>query len=540
MNTNGIQVGDVIEFQIEVYNQGSVSAMSYELVDYITAAFQFDASLNTGWTADNNGNARLSISNQLNPGQSRTHSLFLRLNGFSNLDDLVNHAEISTTLDSNGQVDSDVDSTADDINGNDAGGIPQTSTDNQLDGDGSVDEDDEDVAVVNVFDLALNKVNRDIRPYDIGETVTFDITVSNQGNVAANSFDVSDNYPEGLIFFQGQNPGWVVTGPNMVTYTHTGTFASGDEITLPIRLLIADDAPLAELMNFAEISDFETSDPFITDDFDSQPDTDITNDVGGTLNTSTDNMIDDNGLVDEDDHYPASVQIRAVDLALIKRVDRTSFNLGDEVTFIIEVHNQGTTDIRRIEIVDFLPANTFLRDDSWILSGGIASKEVTFLNPLRSGEVYTDQITLQIDPNASPGAFVNVAEISRVYDSQNVDVSSADIDSNPDAIIDNDAGGMPVTAMDDYLLGTGLDDEDDSDPALIFVPMIELTQSCVCLNNATQSNDGQFRNELKITSISGENWFIDNQFDFFSNSGSSPGSAISLSLIHISEPTRPY
>ena len=128
LNTNGIQVGDVIEFQIEVYNQGSVSAMSYELVDYITAAFQFDASLNTGWTADNNGNARLSISNQLNPGQSRTHSLFLRLNGFSDLDDLINHAEISTTLDSNGQVDSDVDSTADDINGNDAGGIPQTST----------------------------------------------------------------------------------------------------------------------------------------------------------------------------------------------------------------------------------------------------------------------------------------------------------------------------------------------------------------------------------------------------------------------------
>ena len=162
------------------------------------------------------------------------------------------------------------------------------------------------------------------------------------------------------------------------------------------------------------------------------------------------------------------------------------------------------------------------------MSGGIASKEVTFLNPLRSGEVYTDQITLQIDPNASPGAFVNVAEISRVYDSQNVDVSDADIDSNPDAIIDNDAGGMPVTAMDDYLLGTGLDDEDDSDPALIFVPMIELTQSCVCLNNATQSNDGQFRNELKITAISGENWFIDNQFDFFSNSGSSPGSAISI------------
>ncbi len=528
MTTNGIQVGDVIEFQIEVYNQGSVSAVSYDLIDYLTSAFQFDASLNTGWIADSNGNPRLSVSNQLNPGQSRTHSLFLRLNGFSDLDDLINRAEIATTLDSNGQVDSDVDSTADDIRGNDAGGIPDTSTDNQIDGDGAVDEDDEDAAIVNIFDLALNKVNRDIRAYDIGETVTFDITISNQGNVAANSFDVSDIYPQGLIFLQGQNPGWVATGPNMVTYTHTRSFESGDEITLPIRLLIADDAPLTELMNFAEISDFETSIPSIIDDFDSQPDTDITNDIGGTLNTSTDNMTDDNGVVDEDDHDPASVQIRAVDLALIKRVDRTSFNLGDEVTFIIEVHNQGTTDIRRIEIVDFLPANTFLRDDSWILSGGIASKEVAFLNPLRSGEVYTDQITLQIDPNASPGAFVNVAEISRVYDSQNVDVSGADIDSNPDAIIDNDAGGMPVTAMDDYLLGTGLDDEDDSDPALIFVPMIELTQSCVCLNNATQSNDGQFRNELKITSISGENWFIDNQFDFFSNSGSSPGAAMSI------------
>ncbi len=527
LTPNNNRYKDIIDFEIRVYNQGSVAATNYEIVDYISPAYHFDASLNPGWVY-NNGMAKLMINNPLLPGQDHKEKIRLKLVGSRNLDDLVNHAEISYTMDSNGNQDSDIDSTSDDDATNDIGGVVASNTDDLITDVGIIDEDDEDPAMVYIFDLALSKVNRDNRTYDAGEIVTFDIEVTNQGNVDASSFEIADIYPAGLIFNQSNNQGWTQVNPQLLKYQYNQVLAAGASVTVPVSFTIGNTNTQKDLMNYAEISGFVSADPSITQDFDSYPDTDMFNDVGGVPYTSTDGMILDHAIVDEDDHDPAGVSIRAIDLALIKKVSQTSYQLGSSVIFDIEVHNQGTAAIGKIQIVDFLPANMTLVDNAWTLdaSGAMAYKDVTFLSPLLPGKVYTDQIELQINANGPTGAYLNYAEISKVYDVQNNDISGNDIDSSPDAIMGNDAGGMPVSAMDDYLDGTGLDDEDDSDPAMIFVPTIEFSEECYCLNNASDSHNGQFRNEIKITSVSGEDWFIDFEYEFY-DIASAVGSPVS-------------
>ena len=78
---------------------------------------------------------------------------------------------------------------------------------------------------------------------------------------------------------------------------------------------------------------------------------------------------------DEDDHDPSEITVEQVfDLALRKTVvGNGPFEPGDNVTFRIEVINQGTLVATDIQISDYIPANFTLNDGNWTESGGIAS-----------------------------------------------------------------------------------------------------------------------------------------------------------------------
>ena len=121
----------------------------------------------------------------------------------------VNWAEISS--DGGG---TDVDSTPDDVQGNDAQPAgPNTPGDNVIDNSGG-DEDDHDPAGVSVatFDLALQKFYTSDTfgaPTDgviqAGSDVTFTITVTNQGTLDAGTFEVTDFLPAGFVL---NDPAW--------------------------------------------------------------------------------------------------------------------------------------------------------------------------------------------------------------------------------------------------------------------------------------------------------------------------------------------
>lgn len=95
----------------------------------------------------------------------------------------INFSEIKSAQDSLGATRGDIDSNPDDNPINDIGGEPGGPTDNLIDDDGTIDEDDHDPAMINVYDLALIKVTSTAGPYSVGQVVDFKITVYNQGTL---------------------------------------------------------------------------------------------------------------------------------------------------------------------------------------------------------------------------------------------------------------------------------------------------------------------------------------------------------------------
>ncbi|MGB4846399.1 MAG: hypothetical protein WBP41_00675, partial [Saprospiraceae bacterium] len=154
-----------------------------------------------------------------------------------------------------------------------------------------------------------------------------------------------------------------------------------------------------------------------------------------------------------------------VDLALVKNLDpgQTIVKGGDNVNFTITVTNQGQVTISQFTITDYIPLGFSLNDPDWTAgTAGSTGQSATIVltdgagllgaDGLIPGESVNVSITLIAAPNITSGIYTNLAEISLVYDTNGVDVSAADTDSNADNNDTNDPPG-----------------EDDIDPALICV-----------------------------------------------------------------------
>lgn len=97
-------------------------------------------------------------------------------------------------------------------------------------------------------------------------------------------------------------------------------------MTIAIDLVVNNTVNPTNVLNIAEIT-AGTDSRGRTNDVDSTPDTNPSNDPGGAVGTASDNVLTGNGtgaplgtdpVTDEDDQDPATVRI--VDLALIKEI----------------------------------------------------------------------------------------------------------------------------------------------------------------------------------------------------------------------------
>jgi len=510
------KINEDVTFYIDVYNQGDVTATEVVVSDYISSNFTFNPDKNPGWTTVGNM-AKYTYTNPLVPNDDFRLEIVLTVTGDSS-QDFANYAEISYTIDQFGNVNSDVDSTADDDNTNDVGAIANGSTDNEIFDDGTLDEDDHDVALVEVLDIALRKVVTDSRPYQPGERVTFNITVVNQGNVDVDYFTINDYYPSTLTFLvaPSQN-GWTTVSPGVISFTDDGGLLVGQSKIIQVTFLVGQFNPSEVIINTAEIADAR-SDSGNDRDLDSNPDSDPTNDL------LKDDEIADHGTIDEDDHDVAEISGLKVDLALTKRSNKTSVMRGDDVQFTITVYNQGEIKIDNILVVDYLPNFLIINDDKWEYDpvAGNAYYTIAVPNGLSPGanvEVTLDAI---VSEEATIALIDNYAEIMAATDMFGNDVAQYDCDSNPDGISNNDPGGRPDTEDDDEIMDPGDRDEDDSDPARVYIVDFDVTVECRCLGNATNSSNGQFRDIMIVTAKSGQNWYLDYVNGFFKNNSPDP------------------
>jgi len=319
--------GQTVSFNVDVINQGNVTVSDVSVVDYIPCGFQY-VSGSQAW-AVSGSQANTMLSGTLVPGQTKTLRIDLMVVACTTPNAWLNFAEIKSFEDINGLDISaqDIDSNADNINGNDDGGLADSPNDDYVDGNGkatggspldaatATDEDDHDPELIQVFDLALKKELVTNAPYIDGQPVTFNITVYNQGNVTAQSIVINDYVPIGYTYNSGLNPGWLGASPTL-TYAVPGTLAPGASVVVPlvlnIEMTMGGDK---NWINYAEIGSADNdTNPTNTPptDADSTPGSNTPQENAVLPGSPNDNNVNGGGPAagqDEDDHDPAGPRL---------------------------------------------------------------------------------------------------------------------------------------------------------------------------------------------------------------------------------------
>ncbi|MBK9107383.1 MAG: HYR domain-containing protein [Saprospiraceae bacterium] len=482
-----VKNGELITFQMIVTNQGNQQIPQFELTDYIETYFQFEPALNPDWSFAN-GKAKLKVNTAIKPKTEFIAEITLRLNSSLKPDKIINAAEISGMWNENSVVIKDEDSTPDDINGNDKGGVPNSNTDNIIDNN-NIDEDDHDSETLPVADLALRNISLNNEPVKRGEVVTFRMEIYNQGNIAASSIDIVNYISSNYVFDPVLNPGWNLNGGKAYT-TLQANLQPGSSTSIDIHLKLVQQN-INQLSNTAEIYAARDAGANVLVDYDSTPDNNPSNDNGGLLGTETDDLISDAGSLDEDDADPAAISIH--DLALILTTDQTKpVKKNQDITFQLTVCNQGNVTVSEHNVVFYTPLGLELSPsdhNGWFIMGGLLRKNTPSF--IASGECMTQEVIMRVKTDAIPSELLAKAEITGALDLFGNDISLRDWDSNPDLNPANDAGGVVSTPTDNIFNGDGVSDEDDADPAqllLMDLALIKLYNNGTSLKYKRQAN----------------------------------------------------
>ncbi|MEZ4987014.1 MAG: SdrD B-like domain-containing protein [Saprospiraceae bacterium] len=342
--------GDPVSFDVTVYNQGAVTAFDIIVEDYFNAAELTNVTFTVVGipiTTENSNTATIIFPgastsviaiDELMPGDAVTVTVTGEINAAFTGTSLVNNAEIIDASETDGgPTATDSDSPLTTINN---GMTNELATDNDINDeaagtpgtmDNAGDEDDYDPAQINVvqpgdFDLALTKTlaASPAGPYAPGDAVSFEVTVYNQGTVAAFDIDVADYFDAGELDFVSITAPTMTTGSNAVTITQVPTtpnfevneLMAGDAVTVTLNFTIDAAFTGTSLVNNAEIIDASETDGGTTATDSDSPLTTVND--GTTNELATDGDIDDeaagtpgtmDNAGDEDDYDPAQVTV---------------------------------------------------------------------------------------------------------------------------------------------------------------------------------------------------------------------------------------
>ena len=481
--------GSVV-FTITVLNQGTVPSGDYQVTDTLPAGMQATAASDDG-DRSVPGFVTWNLTASLAPGASRELTITATISDITQRP-FKNIAEISDDSSEDYNVDdvlfitvTDDDSTPDDTTNNDnpqvvdgpdgygtlEDPLNDVTTPGGAEGPGNGGEDDADVAFVDapvLYDLALVKTG----PAEIdgmGNAV-FTISIKNQGNVPSGNFTVRDEVPTGLSVVSISDGGAAIG--SVVTWNLSG-LAAGATTSVTLTLRIADFST-RPWVNFAEISadgadvydtdGYETLEAGDVEDDDSAPNTDMDDDVLVDQTELPDAQYNDPDS-DEDDHDIAPIDANIdYDLALVKVLPGgQTFKLGNDITFRIDVMNQGNVDSGPVTVMDVLPAGLTLVSAS---NGGLAGDQtVTWqLENLTPGQIVSFTVVVKMT-NITLPSYINYAEIvedgADGYDIEGGDIE--DSDSTPDVDITNDL----LVDTDDVTIDVIVGDSDDHDRALL-------------------------------------------------------------------------
>ena len=261
--------------------------------------------------------------------------------------------------------------------------------------------DSVDVTVVAAADLSLTKSVDDPTP-NVGQLVTFTITVTNAGPDTATNVQVDDLLPAGFTFASSD----VGAAYDEVAGTWTVGTVDPGAVNARVMQLGATVTATGPWTNVAQVAASDQADP------DSTP--------GG-------------GPVGEDDRASASATPRLVDLELTAVVSDATAIVGQNVTYTITLTNNGPDDATAVLVASTLPAG------------------VTFVSASAAAGTTYAAGTWTI-PTLAPGAGITLQVVGTpgtvgpgTFTSEVTAATQADIDSTPNDLTGDDFATVDIT-----------------------------------------------------------------------------------------------
>ncbi|MCP4542818.1 MAG: DUF2341 domain-containing protein [Chloroflexi bacterium] len=425
-------VGNTVVFTLTVTNDGPSDATGVSVTDLLPDGYTYvgddgDYVSGTGvWTVGN-----------LNNGDSATLLITATVNAAG---DYSNYAQVSAS------------------NEDDSDSTP---------GDNSTTDDDDDTQSVTpnpIADLSLDLDVTNTTP-DVGSTVVFTLTVTNDGPSDATGVSVTDLLPNGYTYV-GDN-GDYVSGTGVWT---VGNLNNGDSATL---LITATVEASGNYSNYAQVSASNQDDP------DSTP--------------------GDNSTTDDDDDTQSVTPNPIADLSLDLDVTNTTPDAGSTVVFTLTVTNDGPSDATGVSVTDLLPNGyTYVGDDGDYVSG----TGVWTVGNLNNGDSATLLITATVEAS---GNYSNYAQVSASNeddsDSTPGDNSTTDDDDDTQSVTPNavadlalDKTSQPVPAVPGAAITYTLVVTNDGPSALTAITLIDnlpaAVQSPIYIESDGSYNEG--------------------------------------------------
>ncbi|RTE54881.1 DUF11 domain-containing protein [Arenibacter aquaticus] len=282
-------IGDTVTFTIEVGNTGDYSATNVVVTDPLPSGYSLISS-----QADNGS---------YNPSTALWEIPFLDINQTATLDILVAVKDMG-----------------------DYTNIAKLESVDQLDSNASNDQDEASITLVPLVDISLSKSVDKLAP-NVGESVLFTLTLTNNGPDTATNLEVEDvlplGYTAGVISDNGNIDGNIIKWS--ISSLPVGSVNLSYEAIVNIPTGVS-----GEYKNTAQLTRVDQIDP------DSSPNND-------------DN---DQSEDDEDSHI---IPTPIVDIGIVKSVVPDIGAVGDEVVFSILVTNHGPYVATNLGVIEDLP-----------------------------------------------------------------------------------------------------------------------------------------------------------------------------------------
>ncbi|MGX8832989.1 DUF7507 domain-containing protein [Amedibacillus sp. YH-ame6] len=274
-----------------------------------------------------------------------------------------------------------------------------------------------DIVVNNAVVAITKAVNKAYA--NVGDVLTYTLTLNNTGNVPANNVNLTDAIPAGTTYVAGSLTGASGTFPNL---TLNASIAAGGSAIVTFQVLVENAIPSPNpIPNNATAAYTFTIDP--------------TN-PNGASSTATSNTV--------------NTEVNSAIVTTLKEADLAFAAPGDIITYTITLTNSGNTSADNVVLTDIIPAGTTFVAGS--LSGATGTlPTLTLLAPIPAGGNATVSFQVQVGatiPNPNPLLNSATAAFTYTVDPSNPDGVSGSSTSNTTSTKVNGAIVSTVKSVD--------------------------------------------------------------------------------------------